>query len=88
MTAAFFRRARPSRPGSLTVIDLGTGQTATITGIESLDPARLVKLSSLGLMRGVRVRLVQTAPAVVIQIAETTVALDRDVARDILVELD
>ena len=86
MTAAFFHRARRRGTGPLTVLQLGSGQTAKITGIESVDPARLVKLSSLGLMRGVRVRLVQTLPAVVLQIAETTIALDPDVARDIVVE--
>jgi len=78
----------PRRAGSRPVTDLGSGETATIAGIESHDPERLVKLSALGLMRGVRVTLVQKLPAVVIRVAETTVALDREVARDILVALD
>jgi Fe2+ transport system protein FeoA len=46
-----------------------------------------VKLSSLGVMPGVRVTLVQRNPAVVLQIAETSIALDFEVAEDILVNL-
>jgi Fe2+ transport system protein FeoA len=44
-----------------------------------------VKLSSLGVMPGVRVTLVQRSPAVVLQIAETAIALDGEVADAILV---
>jgi Fe2+ transport system protein FeoA len=47
----------------------------------------VIKLSSLGVMPGVRVTLVQRNPAVVLQIAETSIALDGEVADDILVEL-
>jgi DtxR family Mn-dependent transcriptional regulator len=54
--------------------------------IASASPERLVKLSSLGVMPGVTVRLVQRLPAVVVQIAETSIALDGDVAEDILIE--
>ena len=57
-----------------------------IVRIASKAPERLVKLSSLGVMPGVRVTLVQRHPAVVLQIAETSIALDREVADDILVE--
>jgi Fe2+ transport system protein FeoA len=45
-----------------------------------------VKLSSLGVMPGVRITLVQRHPAVVLRIAETTIAIDREVADEILVE--
>jgi Fe2+ transport system protein FeoA len=45
-----------------------------------------VKLSSLGLMAGVSVTLVQRRPAVVVRVAETDVALDPEVADDIWIE--
>jgi Fe2+ transport system protein FeoA len=68
------------------VTTLGSGESGTIVRIASTAAERLVKLSSLGVMPGVRVTLVQRNPAVVLQIAETSIALDGEVAADILVE--
>jgi len=65
---------------------LGTGESGTVVRIVSTAPDRVVKLSSLGVMPGVSIRLVQRQPAVVFQIAETTIAIDRGVADEILVE--
>jgi Fe2+ transport system protein FeoA len=45
-----------------------------------------VKLSSLGIMPGVEITLVQRRPAVVVRIAESQVALDPEVAEDIWIE--
>jgi Fe2+ transport system protein FeoA len=65
---------------------LRAGESGIIVRIASTAPERLVKLSSLGVMPGVRVTLIQRNPAVVLQIAETSIALDGEVADDILVE--
>jgi len=65
---------------------LDTGTSGTVVRIVSTAPDRVVKLSSLGVMPGVLIRLVQRHPAVVLQIAETTIAVDREVADEILVE--
>ena len=65
---------------------LRPGESGMIVRIASTSPERLVKLSSLGVMPGVRVTLIQRNPAVVVQIAETSIALDGEVADDILVE--
>jgi DtxR family Mn-dependent transcriptional regulator len=65
---------------------LGEGESGTVVRIVSREPDRVVKLSSLGVMPGVPIRLVQRQPAVVLQIAETTIAIDREVADEILVE--
>ena len=72
----------PSRPLS----SLALGETGTIARVAAADPGRLVKLSSLGLMAGVEVTLLQRRPAVLVRIAETQVALDPDVAADIWIE--
>ena len=66
---------------------LRAGESGIIVRIASTTPERLVKLSSLGVMPGVRVTLVQRNPAVVLQIAETSIALDGEVADDILVHV-
>jgi Fe2+ transport system protein FeoA len=65
---------------------LGLGETGTIARVAAADPGRLVKLSSLGLMAGAEVTLLQRRPAVLVRIAETQVALDPDVAADIWIE--
>jgi len=82
-----FSRSRDSQPtGAQPVSKLRPGESGMIVRIASTSPERLVKLSSLGVMPGVRVTLVQRNPAVVLQIAETSIALDGEVADDILVE--
>lgn len=65
---------------------LPAGAVATIHRVVSDDPGRLVRLSSLGLMPGARVRLVQKRPAIVLEIGATTVAIDRELAQAILME--
>ena len=72
----------PARPLST----LALGQTGTIARVAAADPGRLIKLSSLGLMAGAAVTLLQRRPAVLVRIAETQVALDPDVAADIWIE--
>jgi Fe2+ transport system protein FeoA len=57
-----------------------------IVRLTSTSPGRLVKLASLGVMPGVRITLLQRQPAVVVRIAETSVALDGEVAEEILVD--
>jgi Fe2+ transport system protein FeoA len=83
-----FRAGRPEEEtnGPKPVSRLKVGASGTIVRIVSTSPERVVKLSSLGVMPGVSIRLVQRHPTVVLQIAETTIAIDREVADDILVE--
>ena len=84
MTPWFGRSQRPSGTGARPLSALRPGESGIIVGITSA-PERKVKLSSLGVMPGVRVLLVQRNPAVVLQIAETSIALDAEVADDIQV---
>jgi len=83
-----FRTARSGGPvsGARPLSQLATGASGTVVRIDSTAADRVVKLSSLGVMPGVSIRLVQRQPAVVLQIAETTIAIDREVADEILVE--
>jgi DtxR family Mn-dependent transcriptional regulator len=66
---------------------LAVGRSAKIVYIVPRDPARLVKLSDLGLVPGVVVRLQQKRPATVVGVGETTLALDRDIASEIYVKI-
>lgn len=77
--------SRPETERTVRLSSLRAGQTATIVRIASDEPSRVVKLSSLGVMPGARVTLLQRHPAVVLRVAETSVAVDPEVAADILV---
>lgn len=86
MIPRFLRARRPDGTGPRPLSRLRAGESGIIVRIASTEPERLVKLSSLGVMPGVRVTLVQRNPAVVLQIAATSIAVDREVADDILIE--
>lgn len=64
---------------------LASGASATIVRILGGDAAGRVRLTSLGVLSGARVRVLQTRPALVIEIGETILALDHGVADAILV---
>ncbi len=49
------------------------------------DDSRLEQLSSLGIVPGVVLRLLQNQLAAVVQVSETEVAIDFDIARQIYV---
>jgi DtxR family transcriptional regulator, Mn-dependent transcriptional regulator len=62
------------------------GSRGRITFIVPAKPSRLSKLNSLGITAGSVVRLLQRNPSYVIQIDETTVALDPEIAKEIYVK--
>ncbi len=78
-----FRRSEGDGAQSLST--LAAGQAAVVVHVDSPDPGRVVKLSSLGIMPGACVILIQKSPAVVLRIAETVIAIDREVADEIFV---
>lgn len=61
------------------------GESYWIVRIESHTRARRERLGAFGLIAGSRIHLKQKRPAFVIRIGETDLALDADLARDILV---
>jgi DtxR family transcriptional regulator, Mn-dependent transcriptional regulator len=62
------------------------GSLGKITFIVPTKPSRLSKLNSLGISAGSVIRLLQKKPSFVIQIDETTVAVDPDIAKEIYVK--
>ena len=59
------------------------GAIGKITFIVPSDPSRLSKLNSLGISAGSVIKFVQKVPSCVLQIDETTVAIDPEIAREI-----
>lgn len=66
--------------------EFGVGQKAKIVFITPSEVARLGRLSSIGLVPGAVIRLVQRRPSVVLEIDETTVAIDPELAKEMFVK--
>lgn len=62
------------------------GSKGRITFIVPTNPSRLSKLNSLGITAGSIIRLLQRNPSYVIQIDETTVAIDPEIAKEIFIK--
>ena len=62
------------------------GSKGRITFIVPSKPSRLSKLNSLGIAAGSVIRLLQRNPSYVIQIDETTVAIDPEIAKEIYIK--
>ena len=74
----------PSVP-ALTLDTLEVGQGAVVDSVGFDDPLLAVRLAHLGLVPGAKVRLRQRRPAAVVQLGETTLALQRSIARRVAV---
>lgn len=66
--------------------DFEVGSQGKITFIVPTNASRLSKLNSLGITAGSIIKLIQRKPSYVIQIDETTVAIDSDIAKEIYVK--
>ena len=65
--------------------ELPCGKDARVLYISTRHHDRLDRLAAMGLLPGVEIRLHQSRPSYVIQIGETTLAIDQSVAKDIFV---
>lgn len=62
------------------------GKRCKIVFIRQSDAGRISRLSSIGIIPGSVIKLIQKKPSVVLQIDETTIAVDPELARDIFVK--
>jgi len=62
------------------------GSKGRITFIVPTKPSRLSKLNSLGIAAGSVIKLLQKNPSYIIQIDETTVAIDPEIAKEIYIK--
>jgi Fe2+ transport system protein FeoA len=79
------RRPRPTAatPGSLA--ELPAGARGIVSRLDG-DPELLARLTAQGLAPGVAVQVLQRLPTYVIEVGETTVALERRVAAAIILQ--
>lgn len=74
------------RPVVVRLTDFEVGRNGKIVFITPSEAARISRLSSIGIIPGTTVRLIQRRPSVVLQVDETTIAIDPELARDIFVK--
>jgi len=74
------------KPLVIPLDELGLGEQGRIVFIAPKSHQRLDRLSTLGIVPGSIVRMHQKNPSYVLQIGETTLALDRDIVKDIYVK--
>ena len=74
------------KPLVIPLEELGLGEEGRIVFIAPKSHQRLDRLSTLGIVPGSILRMHQKNPSFVLQIGETTIALDRDIVRDIYIK--
>ena len=68
------------------LIDFEVGLKGRIVFIVSAETSRLNRLSSMGITAGSVIKLLQKKPSLVIQVDETAIAIDPDIAKEIYVK--
>lgn len=66
------------------LVDCRPGERVMVGAVEG-GAARMDRLASVGVLPGVELRLQQTRPVVVVECDETVLALEREIAADIVV---
>ena len=74
------------KPLVIPLEELGLGEDGRIVFIAPKSHQRLDRLSTLGIVPGSILRMHQKNPSYVLQIGETTLALDREIVKDIFVK--
>jgi len=77
---------RPIEPLVQPLDHLGVGARGRVVYIVTREPERLVKLSTLGLVPGATISLLQRSPAAILKVGETTLAVDPAIASEIYVK--
>ena len=74
------------RPVVERLTNFKVGQAGKIVFIQPAEAARIGRLSSIGIIPGTIIRLLQRKPSIVLQMDETTIAIDPDLAKEIFVK--
>lgn len=73
-------------PVVMRLSDFEVGSSGRITFIVPSDPSRISKLNSLGITAGSIIKFLQKTPSCILQIDETTVAIDPEIAKEIYIK--
>ena len=78
-----FRRSATKQPVAGSLAELPAGSSVVVERLEG-DPELLARLTAQGVAPGVSLYLLQRLPTFVIEVGETTIGLERDVAAAIV----
>lgn len=81
LLASLFGRPASDADGPMPLHRAPTGVPLLVTAISGHDPLRSDRLAALGLAPGSLVEVRQRFPALVVDVGETTIALDAELAR-------
>jgi DtxR family transcriptional regulator, Mn-dependent transcriptional regulator len=74
------------RPVVVRLPNFEVGQEGKIVFITPSEASRIGRLSSIGIIPGTIIRLLQRKPSIVLQMDETTIAIDPELAKEIFVK--
>lgn len=74
------------QPVVVRLTDFEVGQRGRIVFITHSEAARIGRLSSIGIIPGSAIKLIQRRPSIVLQIDETTIAIDPELANEIFIK--
>jgi DtxR family transcriptional regulator, Mn-dependent transcriptional regulator len=74
------------RPVVSRLTDFEVGHAGKIVFITPSEASRIGRLSSIGIIPGTIIRLLQRKPSIVLQMDETTIAIDPELAKDIFIK--
>ena len=74
------------RPVVVRLADFEVGRQGKIVFITPSDASRIGRLSSIGIIPGAIIKLIQRSPSIVLQIDETVIAIDPDLAKEIFIK--
>lgn len=75
------------RPVVVRLNDFEVGKTGRIVFITPSDASRISRLSSIGIIPGTVIRLMQKRPSLVLQVDETTIAIDPELGKEIFIKI-
>jgi len=85
LLARFFARRSHAHTHDMTLADAGTGQRLRVVSLGKGAHERLARLAAFGIAEGCELTLRQRHPALVVEVGETTLALDAALAREVRV---
>lgn len=74
------------QPVASRLSDFEVGKKGKILFIKPSEAARISRLSAIGIVPGTVIKLIQKKPSIVIQVDETTIAIDPELAKEIMVK--
>ena len=84
-TSAKSQESTQTPSGPVLLSQLQPGQSALVTRIEEDDHAMLIRLKTMGMHEGRRVRVVRAGSRIIVSCGGTRIGLSAEVARHVLV---